>query len=82
MVDSIYPQRRNEEVVDGRQWVQPLFMVYDIATEEKTPLTQERLDQLLALERHYGQLMNYIKGAHKGFVSIIGGKPQKWADDR
>ena len=43
--------------VDSKQWVQPLFMVYDKHKDELAPLTQERLDELLAVERTFGGIM-------------------------
>lgn len=64
--------------IDERQWVQPLFMIYDVETDMLVPLTQERFDQLKAVERQYGMLISDIKRSHIGFVESIGGTPQPW----
>lgn len=67
-------------MTDARQWVKQLFMVYDVGTDERVPLTQERLDQLLAVERQYGMLMSDIRRSHDGFITKMGGTPKPWAD--
>lgn len=65
-------------MTDARQWVQPLFMVYDVGTDQLTPLTQERLDALVAVERQYGMLMSDIRKNHDSFVTSLGGAPKPW----
>jgi hypothetical protein len=42
-------------------WQQPLFLVYSFATDQMVPLTQERLDGLLATERSYSELLNEVR---------------------
>lgn len=65
-------------MTDARQWVQPLFMVHDGATDEKIPLTQERLEQLLAIESGYVWLIDSIRSQHAGLIKSIGGMPKPW----
>lgn len=66
--------------VDDKQWVQPLFMVYDIGTDQKVPLTQERLDQLLAAERQYGLMICGIRDSHEAHAIRMGFKAKPFAD--
>ena len=63
-------------------WTQPLFMVYDMAANEKVPLTQERLDQLLLCERVYFDMVSGIRREHEHLVRNYGGTPQPWAEIR
>lgn len=59
-------------MTDSRQWVQPLFMVYSIGTDEMVPLTQERLDALLDVERQYGTFINDIRKGHESLAARRG----------
>lgn len=62
-------------------WQQPLFMVYDFATDKKVPLTQERLDILLRTESDYGDLIRAVKDTHRGNLTARGAPPdfiEKW----
>lgn len=61
-------------MTDARQWVQPLFMVYDVGTDELVPLTQERLDALTATEQQYGMLIRDIRNGHEAFANKRGWK--------
>lgn len=65
---------------DPRQWVQPLFMVYNHGTDQMAPLTQERLDSLLKIERMYGQIINSVRDSHADLVTSLGGVPKPWAE--
>lgn len=65
-------------MTDARQWVQPLFMVYDIATDEMVPLTQERLNSLIDCERTYGMMISEIRKSHCALVERHGHKPAPW----
>lgn len=65
--------------VDAKPWQQPLFMVYDVGTDERVPLTQERLDVLLRVERQYGMMISDIRKSHEALVTQLGGTPQSWA---
>lgn len=64
--------------VDAKQWVQPLFMVYDVGTDEQVPLTQERLDQLTKTERQYGMLIMEIKRSHEAHLISMNITPKVW----
>jgi hypothetical protein len=64
-----------------RQWVQPLFMVYDAGSDDRVPLTQERLDRLLLVERSYVEMVRVIKDSHAALVARFGGTPQPWAEN-
>jgi len=66
-------------MTDARQWVQPLFMIYDIGTDEMVPLTKERLDQLIDVERQYGMMICDIRKSHESFAIRRGFKPQPFA---
>jgi hypothetical protein len=59
-------------MTDARQLVQPLFMVYRTDTDEMVPLTQERLDQLIAAERQYGMMICDIRKSHEHFAARMG----------
>lgn len=62
----------------ARQWIQPLFMVYDTGSDELVPLTQERLNSLIDCERTYGMMISEIKKSHFALVERHGNKPQPW----
>lgn len=49
---------------------QPKFMVYDIATDNLVPLTQDRLNQLTRIERAYGEVMCEIRNIHNIHASM------------
>lgn len=63
-----------------KPWTQPLFMVYAYASDERVPLTQERLDQLLRIELTYRQMMSDIKRYHDDLVRVSGATPRPWED--
>lgn len=54
-----------------KPWTQPLFLVYDVSKDERVPLTQERLDVLLAVEQAYGRLRGSIEGHHQDLNAKI-----------
>jgi hypothetical protein len=56
---------------------QPIFMIYDISTDEKIPLTQERLDKLIDTERQYGKVINAIRDMHNDFCETRGFRPKR-----
>lgn len=66
--------------VDPKQWVQPLFMIYDVTSDEKVPLTQERLDKLIATERQYGMMICSIRDNHQAHAIMLGYNPKPFAE--
>lgn len=56
------------------------FMVCSAMTDEMVPLTQERLNQLLAAERQYGQMICAIRDAHNAHTAALGYSPKPFAD--
>lgn len=57
---------------------QSLFTVYSVATDQPEPLTQARLDELLATERQYGMMIVGIRESHVAHVKRLGYVPQSW----
>lgn len=56
------------------------FLVYSAMTDEMVPLTKERLNQLLATERQYGQMICAIRDAHNAHRAALGYSPKPFAD--
>jgi hypothetical protein len=59
--------------------VQP-FMIYSVMMDEMVPLTQERLDQLIAAECQYGQLICHIRDSHQLFMADRGYTAKSFAE--
>lgn len=63
------------EKINAVPWQQPLFMIYDASTDERVPLTQERLDQLIAVNMQYGQLVCALRDMHNAHCRRFGFTP-------
>lgn len=72
-------EREAQMHVDPKQWVQPLFMIYEAGTDQQVPLTQERLDQLIATEMQYGRLICHIRDSHAAHADRLGFKSNGFA---
>lgn len=65
-------------MTDDSDSPRPLFMVYSNATDQPEPLTQARLDELLATERQYGVMIVGIRESHVAHVKRLGYVPKSW----
>lgn len=63
-----------------KPWTQPIFMVNDYGSDQKVPLTQERLDQLLRLSYTYAMMMSDIRRYHDDYVRSLGITPRPWEE--
>lgn len=56
------------------------FMIYDAIADEPVPLTQERLNQLIAAEQKYGRMIISIRESHEAFAKKLGFEPKPFRE--
>ena len=52
------------------------FTIYNVTLDEMIPLTQERLEKLVATEQHYGRMIGIVRDMHEVFCRLQGYTPK------